>query len=60
MGFFRGSTAQTAASWNGIIHHVLFGDRSRFFHKLRILSDTLRRLDGGIQQRGRRNLRWRP
>jgi hypothetical protein len=45
MGFFRGSTAQTAASWNGIIHHVLFGDRSRFFHKLRILSDTLKRLE---------------
>jgi len=46
MEFFRGSTAQTAASWNGIVHHVLFGDRSRFFHKLRILSDTLQRLDG--------------
>jgi len=45
MEFFRGSTAQSAASWNGIIHHVLFGDRSRFFHKLRILSDTLGRLD---------------
>ncbi len=45
MGFFRGSTAQTAASWNGIIHRVLFGDRSRFFHKLRILSDTLKRLE---------------
>jgi hypothetical protein len=43
--FFRGSTAQTAASWNGIVHHVLFGDRSRFFHKVRILSDTLDRLD---------------
>ena len=46
MGFFRGNTAQTAASWNGIVHHVLFGDRSRFFHKLRILADTMRRLDG--------------
>lgn len=46
MEFFRGSTAQTAASWNGIVHHVLFGERSRFFHKLRILSDTMRRLDG--------------
>jgi hypothetical protein len=46
MEFFRGSTAQTAASWNGIVHHVLFGDRSRFFHKLRILADTMRRLDG--------------
>jgi len=43
--FFRGSTAQTAASWNGIVHHILFGDRSRFFHKLRMLSDTVHRLD---------------
>jgi len=40
-GFFRGNTAQSAASWNGILHHVLFGNRSRFFHKLRILSDTI-------------------
>lgn len=45
MEFFRGNTAQSAASWNGIVHHVLFGDRSRFFHKLRILSGTLGRLD---------------
>jgi hypothetical protein len=45
MGYFRGSTAQAAASWNGIIHHVLFGDRSRFVHKLRILSDTVKRLE---------------
>jgi hypothetical protein len=45
MGFFRGNTAQTAASWNGIIHRVMFGDRSRFFHKVRILGDTLRRLE---------------
>ena len=45
MGFFRGNTAQTAASWNGIVHHVSFGDRSRFFHKVRILGDTLRRVE---------------
>lgn len=43
--FFRGDTAQSAASWNGILHHVLLGDRSRFFHKLRILSDTVERLN---------------
>jgi hypothetical protein len=43
--FFRGDTAQSAASWNGILHHVLFGDRSRFFQKLRILSETLEQLD---------------
>lgn len=45
MEFFRGDTAQSAASWNGILHYVLFGDRSRFFQKLRILSETLEQLD---------------
>ncbi|HKV04444.1 MAG TPA: hypothetical protein VJO53_04970 [Candidatus Acidoferrales bacterium] len=44
-GFFRGNTGQSAASWNGILHHVLFSDRARFFHKLRILSDTLDQLE---------------
>lgn len=39
--FFRGNTGQSAASWNGILHHVLFSARSRFFHKLRILSHTV-------------------
>lgn len=43
--FFRGNMAQSAASWNGILHHVLFRERSRFFHKLRILSSTLEQLD---------------
>lgn len=43
--FFRGNTAQSAASWNGILHHLLFGNRSRFSHKLRILSDTLEQID---------------
>lgn len=43
--FFRGDTAQSAASWNGLLHHVLFGERSRFFHKLRILSTTVEQLD---------------
>jgi len=42
--FFRGETAQSAASWNGLLHYVLFGDRARFFHKLRILRDTFDRL----------------
>lgn len=43
--FFRGNIGQSAASWNGILHRVLFDGRSRFFHKLRILSGTLRELD---------------
>jgi hypothetical protein len=43
--FFHGNTAQSAASWNGILHQVLFGDRWRFLQKLRILSETLEQLD---------------
>jgi hypothetical protein len=43
--FFRGNTAQSAASWNAILHHVLIRDRSRFFHKLRILASTLQQLE---------------
>jgi hypothetical protein len=42
--FFRGETAQTAASWNEFLHRVLFGSRSRYFQKLRILSETLQNL----------------
>ena len=38
---FRGETAQTAASWNEFLHRVLFASRSRYFQKLRILSETL-------------------
>ena len=43
--FFRGDTGQSAASWNQILHHVLFSTRSRFFHKLRILSHTIAMLE---------------
>jgi len=38
---FRGETAQTTASWNEFLHRVLFASRSRYFQKLRILSETL-------------------
>lgn len=48
--FFRGNTGQSAASWNGILHHVLFSPRSRFFHKLRILSQTLTLLEGEFEE----------
>ena len=44
-GFFRGDTGQSAASWNQILHHVLFSARSRFLHKLRILSHTIAMLE---------------
>lgn len=43
--FFRGNTGQSAASWNFILHSILLGDRSRFHQKVRILSETLRRLE---------------
>lgn len=43
--FFRGNTAQSAASWNELIHHVLFRGRSRFFNKVRILSEMLLNLE---------------
>jgi hypothetical protein len=42
--FFRGDTGQSAASWNSLLHNVLLGHRSRFFHKLRILSNTVEHL----------------
>jgi hypothetical protein len=48
--FFRGETAQSAASWNGLVHHVLFGDRPRFFQKIRILRDTVERLADEFRQ----------
>ena len=44
-GFFRGSKEQSAATWNGILHRVLPGDRGRFVCKLRILSNTVERLE---------------
>ena len=43
--FFRGDTGQSAASWNQILHRVLFSTRSRFFHKLRLLSHTIAMLE---------------
>ncbi|MGA8144744.1 MAG: hypothetical protein WB987_12720 [Candidatus Acidiferrales bacterium] len=49
-GFFRGDTAQSAASWNSLLHNVLLGDRSRFFHKLRILSNTVEHLGREFEQ----------
>lgn len=43
--FFRGNTAQSAATWNGILHFVVFGERSRFVHKLKILAETVTQLE---------------
>lgn len=41
---FRGNMAQGAATWNNLVHHVLMGERQRYFHKIRILSATLDQL----------------
>jgi len=43
--FFRGDIGQSAASWNRILHRLLFGDRQRFVQKLRTLSETVENLD---------------
>jgi hypothetical protein len=39
--YFKGQTAQSAASWNEFLFHLLFADRARFFQKLRILVEIL-------------------
>lgn len=43
--FFRSDAGKSAASWNSILHHLLFGERARFVHKLRILTDTLAQIE---------------
>jgi hypothetical protein len=48
--FFRGDTGQSAASWNSLLHNVLLGHRSRFFHKLRILANTVDHLGMEFEQ----------
>jgi hypothetical protein len=42
--FFRGPTAQDAASWNQLFFHILFGSRARFFLKVRTLSEMLEKI----------------
>jgi hypothetical protein len=42
--FFRGPTAQDAASWNQLFLHILFGSRARFFLKVRTLSEMLEKI----------------
>lgn len=44
--FYRGESARRAASWNQLLHRVLFSARARFFHKLHALEDTVRQLTG--------------
>ena len=39
--FFRGHAAQQNAAWNQLLHRILFGSRSRYLHKLRVLEMTV-------------------
>ena len=42
--FFRGEAALRTAAWNQLLYNVLLSSRSRFFHKLRALSDMVEEL----------------
>ncbi|MGC1106058.1 MAG: hypothetical protein WA876_05935 [Candidatus Acidiferrales bacterium] len=35
--FYRSEAAQQNAQWNQLMHRILFGSRSRFLHKLRVI-----------------------
>lgn len=35
--FYRSEAARQNAQWNQLTHHILFGGRSRYMHKLRVL-----------------------
>ena len=40
--FFRGKIARQNAAWNQVLHRILFGSRSRYLHKVRVLEMTVR------------------
>jgi hypothetical protein len=44
-GFFRGETAQRLAKRSALLARVLFSSRSRYFHKLRMLGETVSLLE---------------
>ena len=39
--FFRGEAPRRASAWSNVLHRVLFGSRSRWFHKLQTLREIL-------------------
>ncbi|MGH9729172.1 MAG: hypothetical protein ACRD4V_11360 [Candidatus Acidiferrales bacterium] len=39
--FFRSEAAKQNATWNQLLHRILFGSRSRYLHKLRVLGMTV-------------------
>lgn len=63
--FYRGDYARQSAQWNQLTHHILFGSRSRFLHKLRILeimapnlADTFRRACEALSSESNPRASW--
>ncbi len=48
--FFRGETAQRMARKSSLLQTVLFSARSKFFHKLRLVAETVEDLQGEFRQ----------
>lgn len=48
--FFRGETAQRMARKSSLLQRVLFSGRSKFFHKLRALAETVEDLQGEFRE----------
>jgi len=48
--FYRGDYARQSAQWNQLTHHILFGSRSRFLHKLRVLEIMTANLAGAFRR----------
>ncbi len=48
--FFRGETAQRMARKSSLLQTVLFSGRSKFFHKLRALAETVEDLQGEFRE----------
>ena len=40
-GYFRGGASRRSSTWNSLLHLVLFGSRSRWFHKLQTLQEII-------------------
>lgn len=63
--YYRGDSARERAQWNQLMHHVLFGARSRFLHKLHTLelmvlnlADSFRNVAGELSSNSRPEHSW--
>ncbi len=63
--YYRGDSARERAQWNQLMHHVLFGARSRFLHKLHTLElmvlnlgDNFRSVAEGLSSNSRPDHSW--